>query len=274
MKDCLVTKLKGVVDNDNLFKLGEIRCKTTSRAANFNSQTQFGIPDGVNEYTIEVLDGGALLFANGSTVGAKKVVISASDTNPCYMSEDNPGNSIVSIISKYPIKTVSSFALGFNPHDFDYNDLVGFNAEGPLLEDITIQEIVSKWPNLVKFSLSAYCRNVTGKVSDLFPLKDQLNWLNVNDNDDVEANFSDFAYFSLITDWNANFNCKKIQGTVESFVEVKRNLGVTTGQSMFGWVGSNGDVTFNGQAIPSPHAGQLLQWTANTITFDGVTINA
>lgn len=273
MGNCLVTKLKGVVDNNNLLKLGEVRARTNDIVSNFYSSS-LGIPDGVNEFVFEVLEGSALFYQDGGAKGVTRVVVSPG-TGQVYLSEENPGNSVISLTSKYPIKHLNTSGVSWELDDFIHNGLVELYLTSSPATAKTLSEIVAAFPLLTKFGVYPHCKNVTGKISDLFPLKNQLTELCVNDNGQVEANFSDFAYFSLITDWsNANYNCVNITGTVESFAAVKRGLGVTTGSTTFRWLGSSGDVTFNNILVPNPGSSvdQVLSWTPTTITFNGETI--
>lgn len=63
------------------------------------------------------------------------------------------------------------------------------------------------------------------------------------------------------------------RGTIESFVQRRRQLGQTTGTvehiNVF-----NTQVTFNGQKTTMNNESNPLSWTNTTITFEGTTINA
>lgn len=69
----------------------------------------------------------------------------------------------------------------------------------------------------------------------------------------------------------------QIAGNLEDFVITRRSLGQTTSDGKtikFYYNGSNTSLYFNGQKLPEGDTDSQLSWTASTITYNGVTITA
>lgn len=167
MKKCLVTQLKGDVNDNSLLKLGEVRVKTT-----ISQQTglQFGSSgsyDGEKEYTIEILsndgyfvDGNTKTYTTSKTFETKQV---AASSYPCelilsYMPKKNAGfvggffyNDPLSIGEMVNVKRLSikGFISGLSmldmddlatisPDSLEVLELPNFNDVGCKVKNITV----------------------------------------------------------------------------------------------------------------------------------------
>jgi hypothetical protein len=179
---------------------------------------------------------------------------------------------IVSIISKYKLTSIGN-ATAYKMQLADLNgmknlttckgayligDIKHVNVATQMLEiqfvgryhSGSLTEVATKFPNLTTLYFSS--SNLTGKLSDLGTL--------------IALTYLAFGDFTRET------------STIEAFVTAQRTARVAKGLPAENSIGirmeglNSSDVTFNEVKVSSNDA--TLSWTSDTITFDGITINA
>lgn len=301
MKNCLVTKLKASVDNDSLLKLGEgvFLAKYSSSAWYIFSVYTAEVPKGIVTVT------GATVKSGGEKIDANHFYAGYT-LNGAVNLENASAGAIVkfSVDNKYNLSKITSAPLnGFA--DVKYCHLVEFFLTPALIpfdniESLNLDEMQG-WVNpleLTKFNvdlnnlnaanylygdianlaqftnlteLVIVQSNISGNIASLAPLVN-LTTLQFNKNANITGNIASLGTLVNLTTLNS-FNTNLI-GSIEGFVQAQRTAGRTTestGITIPYGLGSG--VTFNGNLIGNA-LNRVLTWTASTITFDGVTIDA
>lgn len=250
MDKCLVTKLANSVSG-NFPKLGEliIDISTVGVTTRDDSKTFVGFSSG-SEATA-VLTGG-LTFSDGTTN------VPTSGTNAKYFTSGVTGNMLIS--NKYELTDVR-FAPGRYCCNFSTPiNLSTFKSSNKLA------------------SLSGTLGKFVGDIANLSGKN--LNYVRLEENPDL---YGDIVNFAQTFYWAAhnrlsiyNFNLSnnpQITGSIEGLIQAVRALGATESDSekALNIVGTS--ATFNGNPIASA-TNAKVSWTATTITYDGVTINA
>ena len=258
--NCLITKLKANVQGD-LPKLGVLKLDLKYPI----SYTLYIGPATGNTVELKVLDGKHVTIS-GASVSEKTLT---SNTG-IQLTED----VTIELKSKYNINNLVSF-LG--PNRLLVADLVGL-------------------VNLKEISKST----LYGKLLDL-PKISSLESLLMNNNND--ANFEDYSnnnYRAALRALNITFfgrtwctrhdlsfegTCipdtleriylgdNSFDGSIESFVVGIRSNGKTVGSIQIA-NNANSNVTFQGNSIGTTTSYKQLSWTSDTITYDGMIINA
>jgi len=266
--DCLVTKLKGVVDNDNLMKLGEVDIQisdvTQTVDVFFNIISTENVT--LENYTQNFVD------VNKQDTGINKKT--GTSVSAFALQGDK-----IAIYPKYSITSVSMSTFfadsGFTPKDINYmSSLATF--KGTLFGDL--DDITEVNRNMVLFtalkgSLSGHLASLT-KFSNVREIKLGSNGYN------VEGNLQDLAPLTSLKILHLG-ECGKVAGSIEAFVLAQVALGRSTVSSQealkCGYF-SMTNITFNGQPITSLNVKDLY-WQPNAldssktdITFDGVTV--
>lgn len=260
MENCLFTKLKGSVNNDQLLKLGELKVKIGE--ANYLG---FAADD---SQTISVVDGD-LLFNGQTTIQL---------TNSYQSNVNITGEGTVSIPNKYHLTIFeANFKEQIDLEKLRYctklrnirlaesgvtYDLDDFNIESSVLITVTIENV----------------GRIKGSIRNL--LKYPLTTLRLNNSPKSfnENNFSVLGKFAECTSYGATVVGSGLTGSIEDFVTQKRlaraNKGLDVdGSCTFTYLGDGGRITFQGTAITNVQ-NNTISWTANTITYNGTTIDA
>ena len=274
-KECLVTKYKAESSNNSLLRLNEfihyvsISGNTWIKFLVSNTTEDFLVrkdPDD-NDYIISATEGGTpvdeiqLTKSDGasfyiySSVSKEIRLFIGNKQNIKRLGSDNSaGNSCLNLTKGF--KTQSSLympkfeaLMGRN----NTNDVLGSfddikNMVGVKVLYIQIngdsEESISKLSEFVNLEhLELIGNKIVGNISVLGNIRNLLN----------------FAY-----------GRSKCSGTIESLIQAFRANGRTTG-SMSGNSTNTSNVTFNGS---TGNAKGTVTWTENTITMNGITVNA
>jgi hypothetical protein len=260
MENCLVTKLKGSVNNDHLLKFGEFRVKIG--AAKYLG---FAADD---SQIISVVDGN-LLFNGQPTLQL---------TDNFQSTVNITGEGTVSIPNKYNLTILeASFkeqidleklryctklrTISLSGSGFTYN-LDDINIESSVLKNVTIQNVDSikgSIRNLLKYPLTS--------------LKLNVNLKSFNEN-----NFSVLGEFAECTNYDNTVSGSGLTGSIEDFVAQKRLARTAAGLEVAGtctfrYLGDGRRITFQGTPVTNVND-NTISWTANTITYNGTTIDA
>ncbi len=169
MNECLVTKLRGVVDDNSILKLGEIRIVRNNRTP---------VPDRnivsfTEKQTITILNNGT--FENGSNI----LVVPANTRVNITASE----GSIISIPNKYAIKT-----FNIDCYDFDIEHDIKQFSYCEYLNDLIIYGTKNTEGNLNSISklnlnnLEIMDSNLIGNISDIKNMSGLKRLILINNN--------------------------------------------------------------------------------------------
>lgn len=288
--NCLVTKLKGVVNNDNLLKIGEVAIQVTD-AANFKiNNTVIGQEIRADSAVLYYLD------SSGNKVGEpfSEGVLNDGNLHPYGVGVESGFAGKVFLKMDY-----AGLDVTLNGGSADFSKLVTAQAfrsqdtEGGMqitgFPEARHEIYITKCPANVLSDLRLFARtrdlgawlvtfspnpgSVLLDVAEFIANKPNVENLQMYrtylDNMESMADFGKLPNLTTIT------NIGSYSWTVEDFVANKRAVGVSSGSVniMYGGDSSAGGVcSFNGQKLDS--SVQLVTWTPTTITYNGTTINA
>lgn len=240
MENCLVTKLKASVNNENLPILNTVKFFKDEVQSSYN----------VNLYI-------QLVPADGKTLTA-------------YLSDgkvflDNSGNPMSNTL------TISSSNIIHVPLDSCTMYIKNKN---------NIKNFFSTFYNFsVPLSEFSYCTNIevlklylSGDTKDI-SMNTKIVEFNSYTQSKVSGNLSDFGKCTSLAKLNINSN--KFDGSIEAFVAAQRANGRTSvsSSSPIEITLTHSLVTFNGQDASKARIANLY-WDGTTITYDGETITA
>lgn len=256
MENCLVTKLKGVVDNDNLPIYGKavIVVGTGDPSLLFNKNTVVKVLGGtVNGQTEISVNAGSPLLITSSTIVSDgtygegqvglqidKYSLTGIERPISFDAEDIVYSPLSSIqtISSTSVRNAESLTAHFTEQTFTQFNIQSNNIA------INLTELGSNGTMVVVRTLG--CSNVYGSL--------------------------DKAGMSPLSTQFSTPNTKNVSLNIETFVGYHRAAGRTTGSFSLPYLGAC-NCTFNGESVANL-ASNSLSWTATTITLNGVTINA
>jgi hypothetical protein len=279
MENCLVRKLKGVVNNDNLEKLGIIRISIGTYESNSKYYISFNLGD--TEHGISLLGDNNIVGTYPSEILAKVdnhhvnyLGTENTSINPLIQVEES-GVAVLEIDNKYALKyfllndRCTSCAIKGGMKAFkssmEYID-VGHYSEPVYTKDLV--DLVS----LKYFNLNNNFYSFNGNLLDLSVLTNvEVLWAN-SINNKVTGNITDIG--NLINLKQIKFSGNTgVTGSIEEFVAAQRLAGRTIESTGIDFSRGMANVTFNGNSTLTNHA-CTLTWTADSITYDGVTISA
>lgn len=267
--NCLVTKLKGVVNNEALPKFDMITFHVNN-------------PENINEMLtyFKYADSTAAtknFYEVGSGVTAD---FTTSQTYPRWF-----GEGYVQVKDKYNITGIilgSSYQsdritpiIDMDISQLSYNNLqsIGSTPQGlhiTELKDLQILKSTLKEISLTEKGILV--PKLSGDISDLakFVNLELLSLSNISNM--VYGTMEQVAtLFPRLNSLGNLDGSKWLTGSIESFVSVRRSQGVTDGSVYTKW-GNASNVTFNGEKLKGQD-NTPFSWTATTITYNGVTID-
>lgn len=202
MGKCLVTKLSGVVDNNSLLKVGEIRFMVKDVSTPTNETQKLDITFSTNSSLKIIGDGYFTDSTLNQNLGKSKDV--QAGTNTIYVSN---GSFTLIAENKYKIESISmGSAYSVSIDDLKWSNLYNItanytNTEGSIssLKDITrlqsidlsYTKVVGDIANLSKLTnakiLSFICDGVTGNLSSLQNLRNLTSLMLKNISGDVSS---------------------------------------------------------------------------------------
>lgn len=289
MANCLITKLKGTVNNDRLGKLGEVRLLVPKTA------TYFAVKADTEDKVLLTLKGGTFdngrdtMYANVSGFSTGSVNLSAEVGEIIATNKYN----ITELMCVYPYDFSDFRYSKINSIEFVNNlneGIVNKLVEIGLNIDSFTEFLYPKYITKLNCSFNGFKRNITGELSSLAALTnlEELSLINTFVTGDI-SNISNCTKIQILNlsnnDITGNIkslgkmtSLKKVQiystkitGTLEEFVQVQRAAGRTTESEGFNIYLYDTSVTFNGSVQPIEHK---LTWTENTITYGDVTVTA
>lgn len=285
--NCLVTKLKGVVDNNNLPKYGEVLWRVPSETV-INMPISIGA---FNNCTIKVT-GGLSIWNYGETTNYGQIYHfeSPSPEDPTSIKVKGSGGDI-SLTNKYSTWDNPRFfttTLYDTVYDNDIKSLKYWFKGKAIHLDVfggkshgqrryveragTLNDLVEIGEPFSVINVG-YCNNITGDIAVIAAFKDTLTEF-YGYGTRLSGSIEDLGECTLLNVINIDNSrgVSNIGGTVEGFVARQRADGRTTAElSAFSVSATN--VTFNGHVLTG-NQNNTLSWTENTITCYGETINA
>lgn len=267
--DCLVTKLKGVVQNDNLKKMGEVRFTFDQYQGEETAGIILVIDAGTHPFKVEALDGGYIL---DNTMHNPQPVSVLEHTGRFWIQIPNQPKFRLIITSKYEL-TELSFSSDTNAgkersratevEQFDYMvDCVNLNLGIDLLGDFT--KIFTENSQLSTFAVRSYSLNsleITGDF-DKMPLAACVNTLNSFSSSwsaGITGNITYFAPFINLT--NLSLMATAVTGTLEALADA---MAVNR---------KSGSLLVYGQYTSLTYQGEPFSALTITFTESGYTIS-
>lgn len=254
MNACLVTKLKGTVNNDNLPVFGALTFETEGNGKVISKAIINPVP-----VTIKILSGDATLnIYETPDVKLKELKIPANYAGWITITDSTDSSSIISINNKYNINILVIDEL-IKSNSFDISKLSYMN-------------------NLKSFGCyESSNRMLIGKLNDIeAPLKSLKNF-SVNDiATTFEGNLIDIPKYypalENITLFNLSSDFAFKGCDLVDFIKEYIKQGRTEGTITTGWFRTN-QVTFNGQPMENTkYDDQPITWTEHSISIAGETV--
>lgn len=266
MNDCLVTKLKGNVQNDSLVKIGEFRIPVTSGTIS------------ISDYDYENTH---VAYAIGDlTINGSSSFTLAKGNNELTL----VGKGYISIPDfKYQISYIT--APIYCPNGFDskyFSGIVncnrvafyGYNNKSDLNDCVvTLEDLVKNFPNATEFNIGG--KQLSGNLSSLAAVKNTLTALafatanvgSVSANN-VEGTIADMGHLFKLNNLNFLQACKNVKGTIESYVAARlQEQPNTAGSITATWLNTYGGITFNGNELELKKSSTISWTSAGVITF-------
>lgn len=268
--NCLVTKLKSVVDNNNLEKLGEFKLKVANGKLVLNVLTENYTITGLNGVLI---DGVASKTVAGGWSG--EMILSGLPTN------DTIGTVVIN--AKYYIAGIlgsiileGSDALTYVPvteimcRDYAQNNVAQQNV-------FELSKYISEHPTCKSLKIGG--TGVTGSISDMLSVKDILTtfqgcfgvW-----GSHISGTLAELGHLYKVNDFTAILpNNPAIQGKIEDFVSSRlQEKPATAGLVYLGTVLAENNITYYGTAITSVNNCNVAWDTQGviTLTVDGQVV--
>jgi len=282
MGNCLVTKLKAVVDNNNLPRLGEIFIEVPSDCLTGDGQN-ISLSNFEGLTTVIVSGDLEIWTSDGSSkIGDGKTV----DTNTTYIFKiKNVGNGgIIRINNKYSMTPFAEFIYWPMKYEDLKSSMLWYKAttfeptyfgERYLSKELgqygpkgNLADLMNGNPYIL-----IVIRNldISGDIAELAKIKDSFVAI-VSDNCNLYGTLESIGVCTKVDTLRMYNN--NISGTIEGFVQAQRAADPTNRTSFtFGQVDFQlNNIYFNGSLIDYPISN--FSWTANTITINDVTVNA
>lgn len=247
MGQCLVTKLRESVADSSLLKLGE---KTVKLKVN-GKLTLRG-----NNMIVRTVGGGTFnTTSTASDVPAQNAISEYRIVGGYVEFTNNEDYDIILGIKN--LTEMTAFSAESNTENYLEVDLSLFSTYPYDMDEIKI------WGQTI----------VGGTLSDILNVNKSGRVLSIcfRNSIGVVGNYEELGVLNLGS-MPIVTNCKNVTGDIVNFVKKQRARGKT--QASYGetdWCTGSG-LTFNGEAVPE-FDWTTISWTANTITFNGKTIN-
>lgn len=237
MSNCLVTKLKGVVDNDNLSKLGVIRIPLMANMTSSNWRA-IATPIGTTvspklslisgNFTITNAGGTATLPHDFPLGAAENIKVTTGATAPT-----------IEIDNKYSISSLGNIlnkaSAEFSCKELEYLPLTEMECSSVMIQDVVDIIIIQ---TLTDISLSG---------------------------DSCVGDFSELGKLVNLTNLNCYGVRNNLVGTIEDFVTKARAAGRTTGSVSYKPQHYASTITYEGSALDYSYT-WTIAWTADSIS--------
>lgn len=272
MGNCLVTKLKGSVNNDELDVFGKAKFYVNGDSA-FGFNTEITPVLHVTEGNITLVKGTITNVIGNWAWHPSIQVWTTTGTGKGYV--DVPKYGITGFYMQqncYCPKLVE--VAKYTNLQMLY--LVPFNYGSNLPEyryHVNLADLSANAPNL------QYCASYNGGLYGDMSSVSNLRLINAIfvSNSDFTGKFSEVGKSPVLNTMSTVNGSSGAAWTIEEFVTNQRNAGVTEGSVTAYSIGDWNKLSFDNQVVPKAtwDAGNhTISWTASTITAIGKTINA
>lgn len=269
--ECLVTKLKGTVNNNNLPRFGGFRLNVEWSDDTCGDYQNRFICYGVDYYIYPI--SGSISYKKATNLSDPWTLI---PSDGLFVSINDMavfvrGSGVIEIVSKYTLGGIFlSYAIGSSeiyselPYMSNCSNLTAYGQRNTVdFSSIEVGSTVLEWLGVENANL----RGTINKIHELYP---NLKQLTVSYNGALTGALADFADFNEITMLDfVGINITDSDKSIETLVRAFRTK--QPSKNALEFLNPPSILTFNGQAIT---AGTSLSWTSTTITFNGVTIDA
>lgn len=272
MGNCLITRLKESVQNSELRKMNEFVIDVKPYGSfNPSKSIIFRLQSG--ETNKEIRTSGTFVDENGNSLGNTITLLDYPNDNNIRIS---PSGGKIFFPYRYSsaAKLVFDMPVSYVEH-FDLSELTNCFVGLLNITEISPYGKVTDIPLCYNIYIAA--RNVYGTVEDFvnrheMAARSEQQTIDIYTAPNISGDFADFGFFAPL--YHLLLRNTNISGSLESFVNIKRSLGVQSGTIETNGLGTNNNITFNGTPISAEVGTTDLSWTATTITYNGVTINA
>ena len=265
MNECLVTKLKASINDASLEKLGY---------APFEGAVDV-YTDGNTWISIEFSKPSKIILEKGSLRNSNVVPNGNVYETQVFTANAEVGEIKINF-DKYNIVKINAIVKGYSGKGIDINSLKYSTNINTIDKIYSIYGDISALSNLkelqvVKLELLTDDNLLlTGNISVFRNLK-KVTRLSLDRRTLIEGNIADLGSCTSL-EW-FQLGGTKISGTIESFVKAQRLNGRTEGLITTPYLGACRGLTFNGVAITIV-GDSKIEWTATTISLNGVTVTA
>lgn len=253
MGNCLITQLKGSVDNNNIRKMDEFPVYFKN-ASNVLFGGQYVIDYQASPITYRLGDG---LTA---TATSRPHVFQISGTGVLFV----PQKEYINILQ---CETTNGCTMEFS--DLKYlSTLATLATVGNCVTMTTSQLNELKKLNLLD---SPGWTNLTGSINDFYFQNSNLSVFAIGLAQNVTGDFKYMGRFHSINTIRITYT--GITGSIEDFVAVARGMGGRTTGSVTFQNGSESNITFKGVKCTGTSSSDTIVWTADSITYNGETIS-
>lgn len=269
MKKCLVTKLNGVVDNDKLLKIGELRIRIPAGVSAESSNNKvylkglMGTAIYLKDMNLYDYNGTTKLAGSGEKYVCPDGFVPSVDT----ASLNKEGTLI--IMDKYKL---TDFQTPTAVNEID--DTFSWYTKNLRLPGIDFDK--SKLDLINKDVKDFGCGSYNGDIADFSKFKNITSIGisgNTDGNDTTKLTYGNISSLGSLTKL-ATFSCSyqvNLKGTIEGFVQAQRQNGRTECSTTVLFYSHNTKLTFGGNIIED---NTKITWTSTTITVNGNTITA
>lgn len=248
MKDCLVVRLKGIVDNNTLPYFNSFKLDLSGESNAFSGKISCS-----QDITIKDNEGGSITVTGNA--GAQNVSLAAGKVY--YIM--NPSAILFFLFEVAYSGMVSDpdtdYSLFTNAIKLDMGrNIVGLPFDNHGLEEVNIIKSTINYPKgiLIDWLVSQRSNNIYKlNVETMQPYWTMYDLAHINVTNTITASITG-------------------GGEIIDYVAKKRGLGITEGSLTWAYISPGS--TFNGVTITN-RVSNVLSWTADTITFGGTTIS-
>ena len=269
MSECLVTKLKGIVDNDNLPIYGAIKVKVGNGEFDFGVCNKAGTTISWNN----VID--QITLSNGTVITSPYTFPVGSENAMTRFVGTLTRETTFVITNKYNITRIydnTPNVVWPSLEELKYADIREFRNRYGVITDTdnkSISELITMFPNITALDFAGF--KITGNISSLAVWQNLTEFSSVDHLANVafEGNIESLASLISLGGSGANdFRTPNVTGTLEGLVEGQVSNGRNSG-NMILQLGLSA-VTLNNTEVNKTIR---ITFTASEVSIDGTVLS-
>lgn len=270
MNKCLVTKLNGVVDNDELLKIGELRIRIPAGVSAVEGLSNKVYLHGLSGTAIYLKDMNLYNYSGDTKLaGPGEKFVCPDNFVPSVDTASLNKEGTLIIMDKYKL---TNFQTPNAVNEID--DTFSWYTNNLVLAGIDFDK--SKLNLLNKDIKEISVGSYNGDIADFSKFKNITSIGisgNVYENETTKLTYGNISSLGSLTQLK-KFSCSNqvnLKGTIEGFVQAQRQNGRTECSTPVSFASYNTKITFDGNIIiPNTE----ITWTSTTITVNDKTITA